>query len=88
MENLQNMQSAINEMIKSIRHMIEQAMKGTTQCYNGIVTVVNADGTYQVQLNGQVANLSVYGNYTPTVNEIVKVLVPQGNMSVAFILPK
>lgn len=77
-------QEAINEMLKSIKYLIGQSFKKTTKCYDAIIIESNADGTWQVKFNGEVHTLKPYGSISPSVGKMVKVIVPQGNMSIAF----
>lgn len=76
-------QNAVREILRGVQYMIEEAtMKSQTQIYNGIYI-----GNGEVQLNGKVYTLPQYGNIsTPTNGAVVKVFVPNGNMSMAFFI--
>lgn len=72
--------SAVEELLRGVKYMVDEAIKMQTQVYNGIFL-----GNNQIQLNGQIYQLPKYGNIsTPTNGSIVKVIVPNGNMSMAF----
>ena len=76
--------NAINEVLKSINYMIQTALKKTTQCYNGLVVSSSNNGKWNVQYNGEVHSLPVYGAAVPTLNNLVKVIIPQGNQALAW----
>lgn len=46
----------------------------------------NTDGTYQIKYAGRIYNVPLYGNNTITVNKTAKLLIPNNNMSLAFII--
>lgn len=78
--------NAASEIIASIAIMIENAIKQTTRIDNGIITAINTDGTYTTKVRGK--SFDLY-SYTPAVLSVgiqVKVIIPQGQMSQAFIL--
>lgn len=83
-----NYQYAVEEILKGVSYMVSMALKETTKCYDAIVLGQNADGSYTVKMNGDTHKLLAYGTGTINVAEAVKVIVPQGNMSSAFILPR
>ena len=74
-----------DELIDSILYLIDKSDK-STKIYNGLITQANSDGTYEVQVNGKVFVLSKYSSNTVAVNSLVKVFVPQNNMSMAFFM--
>lgn len=76
---------ALQALITSIKYMIEQTFKNTTQIYDGIIVSVNGN-KYEVRFNGNTYNIKLYGNNTHQVNDIVKVFIPQGNMNLAFFI--
>ena len=73
--------NAINEVLKSINYMIQTALKKTTQCYNGLVVSSSNNGKWNVQYNGEVHSLPVYGAAVPTLNSLVNIIndIPNGN---------
>lgn len=86
MQDMQEYQSAWNEILRAVDYMIEQKLRGNgTANYNGIVQAANSDGTYNVQFNGEVKALKSYGS-TPSVNDMVKVFVPQNNYNLAYFI--
>lgn len=77
--------TAVSEMLKSIQYLIDESMrKYATKCYSGLITQKISDNTWKVNYNGESHELSPYGNITPTVGKTVRVIVPQGNQSLAF----
>lgn len=82
--NLYN--SCINKILQSVNYMIENALKKTTKCYNGIIVANNNNNTWAVQYNGETHNIAQYGNNTINVGDVVKVFIPQGNQSLAFFI--
>ena len=83
-ENQKNMDSAIEQLLKSIDFMIKSALKETTKIYNGFVVSNNNDGRWNVQYNGETHPIQAYGAAVPTVGMIVKVIVPQGNQALSW----
>ena len=77
---------AVEEMLKGIAYLLEDVAKHTTQCYDGIIVKQANGGKWTVQFNGEKHDLKPYGNVAPTINRMVKVIIPQGNMSVAFFI--
>lgn len=78
------MDSAIEQLLKSIDFMIKSALKNTTKIYNGFVISNNNDGRWNVQYNGEIHPIQAYGAAVPTVGMIVKVIVPQGNQALSW----
>lgn len=81
---MNEMNSAIEELIKSFNYMLTLSMKETTKCYDGIVLSSNNNGKWNVKYNGEIHALKGYGTAIPNVNTIVKVIVPQGNQALAW----
>lgn len=78
---------AYQQLIKGIQNYIEERLNniGYDKTYTAIVKGVGIFG-YQVLLNGQLYNnVNTIGG-TCTINETVKVVVPQNNLSNMFIL--
>lgn len=78
-------QAVIKEMLKSFAYLLDEAKKSYTQCYDGII-ISNNNDKWNVQYNGEVHALKSYGSIVPTVGQRVKVIIPQGNTSVAFFI--
>ncbi len=73
------------ELFDAITILIDKKMQKCTQVFNGIVTLsLNTN----VTVNGKAYKLPVYGgNVSALVDStVVKVIVPQGDFSQAFIL--
>lgn len=78
--------NAVDEILRSIQYMIDQSLQHQTQIYNGLL-ISNSGNKWNVQVNGENYTLSQYGNVsTPAVGKIVKVIIPNGNMSLAFFI--
>ena len=78
----------LKELFKSIKYFIDKALKKTTKVYDGLVISNNNNGRWNVKYNGEIHAIKAYGSVAPTVNSIVKVIVPQGNQSLAwFFIP-
>ena len=73
----------IQQVLKSIDYMINNAIKKTTQNYSGIVVSNNNNGKWNVQYNGETHPIFYYGDSTPTIGDVVQVFVPQGNQNLA-----
>lgn len=59
----------------------------TTKIYDGVIVSNNGDGRWNIRYNGEVHPVRSYGNASPTVDQMVKVFVPQGNQNLAWFLP-
>lgn len=76
----------IDEMLRSIQYMINNAIKNTTQIYSGLIVSNNNDGRWNIKYNGETHPVKPYGNITPSVGQNVKVIIPQGNQAIAFFI--
>lgn len=85
MDNNSLYTEAVGSLTKGMNYMIEQALKGITQIYNGFIVSTNGN-KYNIRLNGETYALSQYGDFSHSVGETVKVIVPQGNMNMAFFI--
>lgn len=86
MAETQEFNAAMNEILQAIDYMIDKKLRETgTANYNGVVQAVNSDGTYSVRFNGEVKSLKPYKT-TASVNDIVKVFVPQNNYNLAYFI--
>lgn len=86
MNKQNNMDSAIKEILKSLNYLIKSSLKKTTQVYEGVVISAEDNGKWNVQYNGEIHGIKAYGNITPSIGKIVKVIVPQGNQAIAFFI--
>lgn len=78
-------QAAIREMLKSFAYLLDEALKKTTKTYEGIVLSSTSDSRkWNVKYNNEVHAVKLYGSGTPTVNMMVKVIIPQGNQALAW----
>lgn len=77
--------AAIKEMLKSFTYLLDEALKKTTKTYDGIVLSSTSDSRkWNIKYNNEVHVVKIYGAGTPTANMMVKVIVPQGNQSLAW----
>ena len=72
------------ELIESIGLMIEKGMESNTNIYTGVVKSVDGKRAV-VSVNGQNQNVSIVTADVSSGN-VVRVFVPKGNMSAAFII--
>lgn len=76
------------EIIEAVQILINNAMKKTTNINGGIITAINDNGKYKVQIRGKTNCLPSYPeNANLSIGDEVFVLVPQGENSQGFILP-
>lgn len=80
--------NAYNKLKKGIEDFVRLVVdKSADKTYTAIIKQVNADGTYDIMLNGVKYNSvpTCIGN-SCTVNETVYVTIPQGNTNNIFII--
>lgn len=78
-------QSTIDEIIRGVGYMIQTWFEAnSTKIYTGVIISSNNNGTWNVQYNGETHSMLAYGSIQPSVNMMVKVVVPQGNQNLAF----
>ena len=74
-----------NEILDAIEIIVDKKTKEqTTQIYPGICKSVSGNSCV-MSINGKDNTVQFYGS-TPTVGSIYRVFVPNGNMSMAFII--
>lgn len=76
----------INEMLKGIKYIVDLSIKNTTKIYDGIILSNNNDGRWNIQYNGEIHPIKPYGSISPSVGNMVKVIIPQGNQAIAFFI--
>lgn len=79
-------QNAIKEILKGVAYLLSESAKQNTQCYDGIIVGNNNNGKWKVQYNGETHTLKPYGSIVPSIGQLVKVIIPQGNTSMAFFI--
>lgn len=79
-------QFAVQEILKGVAYLLAESAKRNTQCYDGIIIGDNGNGKWNVQYNGETHSLKPYGSIVPAIGKMVKVIIPQGNTSVAFFI--
>lgn len=72
------------ELMESVDILISRRLKGVTKVYYGLVKEVH-DSSCTVTFKGQDYILKFYGN-TPIVNHKYPIILPEGNLSQAFII--
>ena len=73
------------EILDAIDIIVDKKIReNTTQIYPGVCKSVNGN-TCMMLVNGRNNSVQFYGA-TPTVGTIYRVFVPNGNMSMAFII--
>jgi hypothetical protein len=65
--------------------MQEQKELEHTKIYNGIILSLSGKSA-NIKINGKNYTINQYGNFVHTVNDVVKIFVPQGNMNLAFFI--
>ena len=73
------------ELLDAVQVLIDKAMANTTKIYGGLITAVN-DKTCTVAVNGKSYNNLRWYGAAPQINYKCQVFVPEGNMSMAFVL--
>jgi membrane protein implicated in regulation of membrane protease activity len=79
---------AIKIMVGSILNMIKTTKLDYDKTYTGKVKTSLGNNTYVVEIKGSDYNLRCLNEASLNVNDIVKVLSPQGNDTNMFILGK
>lgn len=79
---------ALDELMNSIKYLIDNSKDNGTLILNGIIKSANADKTYNVKING-----IIYENISSiliplAVENVVKVIIPQGQYSQMIIIGK
>lgn len=80
------MTDVIQSIIDGVKYLIENSKKNETQIYNGRIIEVLENNEYKVELNTKQYIFKKYGNNSMQVNDIVKIFVPQNDLSMAFIM--
>ena len=83
-----NSREAIAEMLRGIQYLVSSLLEKTTQIYKGIVVSSAGGNKWNIKYNGETHAIALYGQGTPSVNQMVQVFVPQGNQNLAwFFIP-
>lgn len=75
---------AVTQILKSVQYMINRALTKTTKCYDGIILSQASSDKWNIQYNGETHPVKLYGSGTPSLGQMVKVIVPQGNQALAW----
>ena len=74
-----------NELLDAIEIIVDKKIReNTAQIYLGVCESVNDNGCV-MSINGRKNTVQFYGS-TPTVGATYRIFVPNGNMSMAFII--
>lgn len=80
-------QDAIEEIIRGITWMVQESIKNCiTNSYDGLILSQANDNKWNVQYNGKTHSIPPYGSVVPSIGKMVKVIVPQGNQSLAYFI--
>lgn len=79
-------QDAIDVIIQGISQMIDDFNNKTTKIYEGIIVSQADNGKWNINYNGKTHAVKPYRSVTPSVNLMVKVIIPQGNQNLAFFI--
>ena len=86
MDNQSINDATINEILKSIDYMIQEAISHCTKIYTGLIVSNNNDGKWNIKYNGEVHAIIPHRLANPSVGEMVTVFIPQGNQAIAFFI--
>lgn len=82
-----NVDKLQEEILKSINILVDKKFKNLKFNYyiEGKVLSKNLNGTYLVIINGEQENLKARSELNLNINDVVLILVPNGNTSFKFI---
>lgn len=83
---MSNNQEAAKAIIQGINKMLSDYINKTTKIYDGIIVSQDVSGKWNIKYNGKTHLVKSYGNITPNINDMVKVIIPQGNQNLAFFI--
>ena len=85
---MDNTKNAYNKLMKGIEDFVRLTVgKTADKTYTAIIKKINTDGTYDIMLNGVTyVNVPTCIGNPCSVNETVRVTVPQGNINNMFII--
>ena len=76
---------AIQELMRSVKYMIDSRMEHTTKIYNGLILSMSGN-VATIKINGKTYDIPQYGSFSHGANDVVNVFIPQGNMNLAFFI--
>lgn len=80
-------QGAIEEIVRGINWIVQEAVRNcVTNSYDGLIISKGNGDKWNVQYNGKTHEILPYGSITPNIGKMVKVIVPQGNQSLAYFI--
>lgn len=86
MSNQAMSDATIDEILKSVNYMIQEAIKHTTKIYTGLIVSNNNDGRWNITYNGEIHPITPNRLANPSVGQMVTVFIPQGNQATAFFI--
>ena len=82
---MDNNKQASDAIIQGMRYVVNQYLNNnSTKIYDGIIMSSSTDNKYNIKYNGEIHSVKLYGDTIPQAGQIVKVIVPQGNQSLAW----
>lgn len=79
-------EDAIQKLIEGFSILLKEAIKNTTKIYSGVIISQGSNGKWNIRYNGETHLISSYGNITPVIGNMVKVIIPDGNQNLAFFI--
>lgn len=83
--NRDEMQTAVEQIIKGVAYLIQKSKQQETKIYSGIVVSSASNGKWNIKYNGETHAIKPY-KVTPTVGQVVKVFLPENNQNLAFFI--
>ena len=83
--NRDDMQVAVEQIIKGVAYLIQQAKQKETKIYSGEVVSSANNGKWNIKYNGEIHAIKPYKT-TPTKGQVVKVFLPENNQNLAFFI--
>lgn len=76
------------DLIDGVELIVDNAINNApfVKIRNGVVVKVNGNDNYTVKIDSKEYSLSIYIPRNLVVNQIIKVVIPDNNMTSAFIL--
>ena len=82
-----NYKDALSQIIRGVKYIIQTSLNSVTKNYNGVLIKPSIkEGYYIVEFNGEKHDIPQYGTGSVETGKIVKVFVPENNMSLAYFI--
>ena len=79
-------EKALEQLLLSMKFLMEELLKNTTKIYDGIVVSQYDDKYWNVHYNGHTEKVEHYGDRTITAGKNVKIVIPQGNSNLSYFM--